>query len=75
MPTFSGWLIANVKAKVTQAETEPHSTRPSRHVQWGSLLFAKLEYASFKGAALRSFQLGQVTEADFQQHFKGSTIS
>jgi hypothetical protein len=39
------------------------------------LLFAKLEYASFKGAALRSFQLGQVTEADFQQHFKGSTIS
>lgn len=38
------------------------------------MLFAKLEYASFKGAALRSFQLGQVTEADFQQQ-KGSTTS
>ena len=74
LPTFPGWRIAKVRAKVTQAEAEPHSTRPSRHVQWGSLLFAKLEYASFKGAALRSLQLGQVTEADFQQQ-KGSTTS
>lgn len=62
-------------AKATQAETEPQSTRPGRRVQWRSLLRAKLEYASLKGAVLCSFELGQVATADLQQHFKGSTIS
>jgi hypothetical protein len=43
MSKISGWLIAKVNAKATQAETEPHSTRPSRRVQWWCLLRAKLE--------------------------------